>query len=142
MLEAAVRGLRDGSGDAAAGVLGVTVLPSLDQAELVRVGIDRSPGKLVARRAKVAAAAGCEGVVSPLEEVNVVADAAPTLLRVTPGIRRTREGGAQTGSMDPDEAVKRGADMLLVGRAITGASDPAAAAAALLERVHRSAHGD
>jgi len=142
MLRAAVRGLRDGSGDAPAGVLGVTVLPSLDRAELVSVGVDRSPGKLVARRAKVAESAGCEGVVSPLEEVNVVAEAAPGLLRVAELKGRSRKADAGSRATDPREAVARGADMVLVGRSITGAPDPAAAAATLSARVHRSGHPD
>lgn len=141
MLAAAARGLKDGSGDAPAGILGVTVLSSLDRAELASVGIDRSPGKLVARRAKVAAGAGCEGVMAPLEEVSVVAEATTDLLRVTYGPDGADGDESQREYADLDEAIRRGADMLLVGRPITRASDPAAAAEALSSRVHGSATG-
>jgi len=138
MLEAAVRGLREGSGDAPAGILGVTVLTSLDQSALARVGIDRSPGKLVARMAKVAAASGCEGVVSSPQELTVVADVAPSLLRVTPGIRPDERADDQARTMTPAEAISRGADLLVVGRPITAAHDPAEAAAAIAALVHGS----
>jgi orotidine-5'-phosphate decarboxylase len=58
MLRAAVEGLTSGSSGAEAGILGVSVLTSLDKADLERVGIQRSPGQLVGKMAKVAAAAG------------------------------------------------------------------------------------
>lgn len=135
MLEAAVRGLREGAGAAPAGILGVTVLTSHDDASLARIGIDRSPGKLVARMAKVAAAAGCEGVVSSPRELTVVADVAPGLLRVTPGIRPVDRDDDQARTMTPAEAIERGADLLVVGRPITGAADPAAAAAAITAQI-------
>jgi len=135
MLEAAVRGLRDGAGAAPAGILGVTVLTSHDEASLARIGIDRSPGKLVARMAKVAAAAGCEGVVSSPRELTVVADVAPGLLRVTPGIRPVDRDDDQARTMTPAEAIARGADLLVVGRPITAAADPAAAAAAIIAQI-------
>ena len=135
MLEAAVRGLRDGAGAAPAGILGVTVLTSHDEASLARIGIDRSPGKLVARMAKVAAAAGCEGVVSSPRELTVVADVAPGLLRVTPGIRPVDRDDDQARTMTPAEAIARGADLLVVGRPITAAADPAAAAAAITAEI-------
>ena len=89
MLQAAVEGLEAGAGGASAGVLGVSVLTSLAKPDLERVGIQRSPGQLVGKMAKVAAAAHCEGLVCSPLELNVVAQAAPGLLRVTPGIRPT-----------------------------------------------------
>lgn len=135
MLEAAVRGLGEGAGAAPAGILGVTVLTSLDEASLARVGINRSPGKLVARMAKVADAAGCEGVVSSPKELAIVADVAPDLLRVTPGIRPIDLDDDQARTMTPAEAVERGADLLVVGRPITAAPDPREAAAAIAAEV-------
>ncbi len=135
MLEAAVAGLEEGSGAAPAGILGVTVLTSHDEASLARIGIDRSPGKLVARMARVAAAAGCEGVVSSPQELKVVADVAPGLLRVTPGIRPVDRHDDQARTMTPQEAMRRGADLLVVGRPITAAGDPAAAAAQIAEQI-------
>jgi orotidine-5'-phosphate decarboxylase len=142
MLEAAVRGLREGAGAAPAGILGVTVLTSHDGASLAKIGIDRSPGKLVARMAKVAAAAGCEGVVSSPKELTVVADVAPGLLRVTPGIRPFDRDDDQARTMTPAEAIERGADLLVVGRPITAADDPAAAAATIADQIQGATASD
>jgi orotidine-5'-phosphate decarboxylase len=128
MLQAAVEGLSSGAGGAEAGILGVSVLTSLDKNALERIGIQRSPGQLVGRMAKVAAAAGCEGVVCSPQELNVVAQAAPGLLRVTPGIRPRKLDDDQARTATPIEAMERGASLLVIGRPITQASDPAAAA--------------
>jgi orotidine-5'-phosphate decarboxylase len=131
MLQAAAEGLGESSGGHA-GILGVTVLTSLDQNDLTGIGIAGSPGKLVSKMSRVAAASGCEGIVCSPQELGVVRTVAPGLLRVTPGIR---PAGAATGDqrrvMTPAEAVERGADWLVVGRPITGAADPVAAAAEL-----------
>jgi orotidine-5'-phosphate decarboxylase len=131
MLTAAVSGLADGSGGAA-GVLGVTVLTSLDAGALAAIGIASTPGRLVSRMAKVAARTGCEGVVCSPQEIGVVADVAPNLLKVIPGIRpdpgRTDD---QARVATPRQALERGADWLVIGRPITRAPDPAAAAAAI-----------
>lgn len=142
MLEAAVRGLGVGAGAAPAGILGVTVLTSLDEASLARVGINRSPGKLVARMAKFAGAAGCEGVVSSPKELAIVGEVAPRLLRVTPGIRPVERDDDQARTMTPAEAVERGADLLVVGRPITAAADPREAAAAIAAEVRGARPSD
>jgi orotidine-5'-phosphate decarboxylase len=138
MLQAAVEGLASGSSGAEAGILGVSVLTSLDKADLERVGIQRSPGQLVGKMAKVAAAAGCEGVVCSPQELNVVAQAAPGLKRVTPGIRPVDLGDDQTRTATPLDAIERGADLLVIGRPITQAQDPAEAAAKILADITRS----
>ena len=134
MLEAAVAGVREGNPDA--GILGVTVLTSLDEAALAAVGIPISPGKLVSRMARAAAATGCEGIVCSPKEIGVVAEVAPELLKVIPGIR---PGGAtdddQRRVATPQEAIERGADYLVIGRPITRAADPAAAAEAIAAEV-------
>ena len=127
MLEAASAGLAKGAGGAAAGVLGVTVLTSL--------GFDRSAGQLVSSLARVADRAGCEGVVCSPKELQVVADVAPRLQRVTPGIRPSDGDDDQARTATPTEALERGADWIVVGRPITAAADPATAAAALAEIV-------
>lgn len=132
MLEAAVEGLARGAAGSEAGVLGVSVLTSLAKSDLERVGIQRTPGQLVGKMAKVADEAGCEGLVCSPLELNVVAQAAPTLKRVTPGIRLTDLGDDQARTATPREAIARGATMLVIGRPITQAEDPAAAAAAIL----------
>lgn len=142
MLEAAVRGLEAGAGAAPAGILGVTVLTSLDEASLARVGINRTPGKLVARMARVTDAAGCEGVVSSPKELSIATDVAPSLLRVTPGIRPVDRDDDQARTMTPAEAVERGADLLVVGRPITAADNPREAAAAIASQVEAARSPD
>jgi orotidine-5'-phosphate decarboxylase len=132
MLEAAVAGLGRGSGQAAAGILGVSVLTSLSASDLQRIGIQRTPGQLVGKMSKVAAASGCEGIICSPEELNVVRQSAPALLRVTPGIRPIAIDDDQSRVATPVEAMERGASMLVIGRPITGAPDPAAAAEAIL----------
>lgn len=138
MLEAAVAGLAEGAGARAAGVLGVTVLTSLDDAELARTGVTLTAGKLTARRARLAAASGCEGVICSVKELGVVTDVAGDLVKVTPGIRPSGVAAHdQNRVATPEEAVARGADYLVVGRAITEAADPAQAAREILEAVSR-----
>jgi len=138
MLQAAVEGLEVGAGGASAGVLGVSVLTSLAKQDLERVGIQRSPGQLVGKMAKVAAAAGCEGLVCSPQELNVVAQAAPGLLRVTPGIRPTEVDDDQARTATPSDAIEKGASLLVIGRPITQAADPATAAATILADITRS----
>ena len=132
MLEAAVSGLERGSGQAKAGILGVSVLTSLAASDLERIGIQRTPGQLVGKMSKVAATSGCEGLVCSPQELNVVAQAAPELLRVTPGIRPTETDDDQARTATPVEAMSRGANLLVIGRPITGAADPAKAASEIL----------
>ncbi len=140
MLEAANEGLQKGASGAEAGVLGVSVLTSLDKTDLERVGIQRTPGQLVGKMAKLAHQAGCEGLVCSPQELNVVAQAAPSLIRVTPGIRLVDLGDDQTRTATPREAIDKGATMLVIGRPITRAPDPAAAAADILRDItgHRT----
>ena len=135
MLEAAVSGLDRGSGQARSGILGVSVLTSLSAGDIERIGIQRTPGQLVGKMSKVAAASGCEGLVCSPQELNVVAQAAPELVRVTPGIRPVEVDDDQARTSTPKDAIERGADLLVIGRPITGALDPAAAAEAILANI-------
>jgi orotidine-5'-phosphate decarboxylase len=133
MVEAAVDGLARGSGDTA-GVLGVSVLTSLDDAALAAVGIPVTPGKLVSRMARVARRAGCEGIVCSPRELSIVSEVAPDLDKVTPGIRPA--DGAPTSDdqarvATPEQAMAHGATYLVIGRPITRAPDPVAAAHAI-----------
>ena len=133
MLEAVVEGLGETS-DGYAGVLGVTVLTSLGQDDLTSVGIDSTPGKLVSKMAKLAEAAGVEGVVCSPQELTVVGSVAADLVRVTPGIRPAGDDpGDQRRVMTPAEAIDRGADWIVIGRSITAAADPVAAASHIAE---------
>ncbi|HEX9995534.1 MAG TPA: orotidine-5'-phosphate decarboxylase [Abditibacterium sp.] len=116
-------------------VIGVTILTSHDSASLVNIGIEESPRQAVLRLAELAQKAGLDGVVcSALEILPVRAHCGDDFLLVTPGIRPQNSNmGDQKRVLTPTEALKAGADYLVVGRPITGASDPVAAARKLFE---------
>ena len=129
-MEAAVEGLAVGAAGRSAGVLGVTVLTSSGDDTLTEIGVNGTTGKQTARLARLAAGAGAEGVICAVKELGVVAEVAPALKRVTPGIRPAGSAAHdQRRVATPEEAITRGADYLVIGRAITAAPDPAAAAA-------------
>ena len=115
-------------------VLGVTVLTSMDDADLAEAGYARDAAGLVALRAGQARAAGIGGIVcSPLEAEMVRAIVGEKLAIVTPGIRPAGSPrGDQKRVLGPRQALEAGASHLVVGRPITAAPDPAAAAADIL----------
>lgn len=136
MLAAAVEGLDSGSGGHPNGILAITVLTSLSAADLAATGIAGSPGRQVARTARLAASAGAEGVVCSVKELGDVAQVAPQLVRVTPGIRPADTShDDQSRVATPEEAVGRGADWIVVGRAITRATDSVEAARTIFDSV-------
>lgn len=136
MLEAAVEGLRAGAGGRPSGILAVTVLTSLAAEDLAETGVPSKPGKQTARLARLAEAAGCEGVICSPEELGVIAQVAPALVKVTPGIRPSPEtADDQRRTASPAEALQRGADLLVVGRPITKATNPLDAAAAMWQEI-------
>jgi orotidine-5'-phosphate decarboxylase len=115
-------------------VLAVTVLTSLDDADLAQTGAQGPVADLVRRRAELAIAAGCHGVVaSPHEVAAVRAIAPPGFLIVTPGVRPAgTSAGDQKRVMTPAQARAAGADLVVVGRPLRDAADPAAAARAVV----------
>lgn len=130
MVEAAVEALT--SVNSGAGILAITVLTSLGPDDLARTGVGDSPGKQVARLSRLAKEAGAEGVVCAVKELGDVAQAAPGLLRVTPGVRPP--GGDpddQARVATPADAIRRGADYLVIGRPITTAASPEEAVIAI-----------
>lgn len=131
MLQAAVRACGD------ARVLGVTVLTSMDDAALREVGVASSAAETVLARAKLAIDAGCHGVVaSPHEAAAIRAIAPPGFLIVTPGVRPAgSDAGDQARVATPAAARAAGADLVVVGRPIRDAADPAAAARAIAEEL-------
>jgi len=130
MLAAAGAGLEAGARGDSAGLLAVTVLTSLD-ASRTAAAFGRSPGELVARLARLAAEEGADGIVCAPKELGVVAEVAPGLLRVTPGIRVGGSGDEGPRTATPADALRRGADLLVIGAPIVAASDPAEAVAAI-----------
>ena len=105
--------------------------------ELDAVCPGAAPGELVLRRARLAAESGIQGVVASPMEAGALRPALPAAFHiVTPGVRPV---GAATGDQrrvaTPDEAIVAGATALVVGRPITGAPDPGAAARAILAEI-------
>ena len=140
MMRAAVEGAAQGA--AAANqprpkVLAVTVLTSLSDADLAAVGHSASAGQLAAQLGRLAMAAGVDGLVCSPREVRVLRDLlGPTAFLCTPGIRL--EGSApadQSRVATPAAAIRSGADLLVVGRPIHGAADPAEAARRLASSI-------
>jgi orotidine-5'-phosphate decarboxylase len=125
-------------------LLAVTVLTSMDAAELAGVGVVDAPmsGSIVEnqvlRLARLARAAGMNGLVCSAEEVAAVrAVMGPEARLVVPGIRPSSGKGRddQRRTATPAEAIARGASMLVVGRPISGATDPRGAAESILEEI-------
>jgi orotidine-5'-phosphate decarboxylase len=114
-------------------IAAVTILTSLDAEDLNRLGISGTPAQAVRRLAVLAVAAGARALVcSPQEVALVRAAVGPDIELITPGVRPAggdRQDQARVAT--PEQALADGADLLVVGRPITGAADPAAAAAAL-----------
>jgi len=107
-------------------VVAVTLLTSLDAADLADLGIDRSPAEQVARFAWVARDAGIDGIVCSGEEVAGAHGAWPDGCLVVPGIRpHGADVGDQKRVVTPAKAIDDGASVLVIGRPITAAPDPA-----------------
>ena len=121
-------------------LLAVTVLTSMDDAQLAATGITASPAEQVLKLAKLARQSGIDGFVCSAEEVAAVrAATGPQTLLVIPGIRPA--GAAiddQKRIATPSQAIAQGASMLVVGRPITQAKDPAAAAEDILNEIAQS----
>jgi orotidine-5'-phosphate decarboxylase len=128
MVEAAVRAAGPGLR-----ILAVTVLTSLDEAALGRVGLAGPAGAAVVRLGRLALEAGAGGLVcSPLEVAALRAAVGPGPLLVVPGVRPPGvAAGDQARVATPAEAVRAGADVLVLGRPLRDAADPAAAARAI-----------
>ncbi|TPV93847.1 MAG: orotidine-5'-phosphate decarboxylase [Myxococcales bacterium FL481] len=117
-------------------VLGVTVLTSQDAHACKEAGHTRDLAELVEMRAVCAREAGCSGLVCSGLELARVQAVAPSLCRVVPGIRPAGSArGDQQRVMTPAEAVRADASYLVVGRPITDAADPVAAADAIVDEI-------
>ena len=124
-------------------ILAVTALTSLDQGDLDDLGFQCDAATLVLSRARRALEAGCDGVVSSGLEVAALREHAPgKLLAVCPGIRPVHNDDDQQRVMTPYDAIRNGADYLVVGRPIRAADDPAAAAEAIQAEIARALQTD
>jgi orotidine-5'-phosphate decarboxylase len=141
MMRAAAKALAEAAPPAGrTKLLAVTILTSLDQTALRQAGISGTPGARAVSLARLAKKAGLDGVVASPHEIKQIRRACgKEFLIVVPGVR-PRESGAkrrddQARVATPGEAIRAGADYLVVGRPITAAADPPAAARAILEEI-------
>ena len=122
-------------------LLGVTVLTSMDEADMIEAGYECAPDTLVTRRAAQARAAGMGGIVCSPAEASAVRDIlGPEMALVTPGIRPAgADKGDQKRAATPAYALSAGASHLVVGRPIVSAPDPKAAAELIIEEMRSAA---
>ncbi|WP_267551381.1 orotidine-5'-phosphate decarboxylase [Rhizobium rhizogenes] len=118
-------------------LLGVTVLTSMDEEDLISAGYEYDPHTLVLRRAEQAHLAGMGGIVCSAEESSAVRKIiGPDMALVTPGIRPAgSDKGDQKRVMTPADAIKAGSSHLVVARPIVKASDPKEAARGILAEI-------
>jgi orotidine-5'-phosphate decarboxylase len=135
MIHAAVEATR--SVNPALMVLGVTVLTSMDEQDLEKVGVGGHVSDQVLRLAGLALTSGCQGVVaSALEASELRAELGKHFLIVTPGVRPAgKDRGDQSRVVTPTQAIAAGATYIVVGRPITDAANPGAEARAILEQM-------
>ena len=121
-------------------LIGVTVLTSMDAEDWAGLGHTGTIADAVLRRAKLAQEAGLDGVVaSPAETAEIRRTCGDDFLIVTPGIRPAGVGNDdQRRVMTPTGAIRAGASQIVVGRAISGATDPRAAAELILKEMEES----
>jgi orotidine-5'-phosphate decarboxylase len=132
-----MRAAVEGRGKSALKILGVTVLTSWDENDVKEAGFNLALADLVAKRADQAKAAGIDGLIaSPLEAVTLRQKVGASLLIVTPGIRPAGAGeDDQKRVMTPSSAIRAGVDYLVVGRPVVAATDPSAAARAIVAEI-------
>jgi len=120
-------------------IVAVTALTSLGNEDLDRIGVPCATTDWVLRLATLAVEAGASGLVcSPREVAAVRAEVGPGITLITPGVRPAgADAHDQARVATPEEALEAGADLLVIGRAITGAPDPGAAAAAIAASLRR-----
>ena len=122
-------------------VLAITVLTSIDERILSEIGVTSSPGESVLRLVKLAEAAGVDGVVASPQELETIRHTVPNpgFLIVTPGIRpAASQSEDQKRVATPAAAIAAGASYLVVGRPITGAANPLAAAREIVAEMEPS----
>ena len=122
-------------------ILAVTVLTSLDAGDLAAIGVSGDVSALVVRLAKLAQDNGADGVICAATEIEMLrATCGPDFKLVVPGIRpKGAAAGDQTRVMTPGEAFRLGADHLVIGRPITEAASPEAAAQAIARELAEAA---
>jgi orotidine-5'-phosphate decarboxylase len=127
----------EGRGDSEMKLLAVTVLTSLDDNDVREMGHSCTASELVMKRVAQARQIGIDGLVgSPVEARAIREIAGPEMVLVTPGVRsRGAAPGGQKRVATPAEAIRDGADYLVIGRQVTRAADPVAAVAAIRDEL-------
>jgi orotidine-5'-phosphate decarboxylase len=120
-------------------IVAVTILTSLSSADLDQIGLAGPVSAAAVRLAALAVAAGARGLVcSPHEVAAIRAEVGTGITLITPGVRPAgSDAHDQARTATPEDALRAGADLLVIGRPITGAADPGAAAAALAASLRR-----
>jgi orotidine-5'-phosphate decarboxylase len=128
-----MRAAIEGRGDSDMKLLAVTVLTSFDQPDVDELGYQCTLASLVSQRVRLAMQVGVDGIVcSPLEARTIRAQAGAKAILVTPGVRsHGAAAGDQKRIATPVEAVRDGADYVVIGRQVTRAANPCAALAAI-----------
>jgi orotidine-5'-phosphate decarboxylase len=134
---AVMQAAAEGRGESQTQLLAVTVLTSFDQEDLADLGYKVPLSDLVELRVKKAKDSGMDGIVcSPLDVARVRQVAGPDLMLVTPGVRSAgAPKGDQKRVATPEEAMRDGADYLVIGRQVTRALDPRAACGEILAEI-------
>jgi len=140
---AVMRAAVEGRGSSPLKVLAVTVLTGFDQHDVRDLGFERSLKELVEWRVRMSLECGVDGLIaSPLDACAVRGLAGPETLLVTPGVRSAGAGkGDQKRVATPAEAIRAGANYVVMGRQITRSADPRAEVASVLEQIHGAALG-
>ena len=122
-------------------IAAVTVLTSLDDADLARIGVSGPSEDAVRRLGVLAVEAGARALVcSPQEVAAVRAEVGPDITLITAGVRPAGSAAQdQVRVATPEDALRAGADLLVIGRPITGSADPGAAAAGVAASLRRGA---
>jgi orotidine-5'-phosphate decarboxylase len=146
MLEAAVQAVSAGvpMGEDRPRLLAVTILTSMDRKSMKSVGIEGAPKDRVVKLAKLAKSAGVDGVVASVQEARAIRKACgKEFLIVTPGVRPAEKSTKsahddQSRTATPSEAIRAGADFIVVGRPILTAANPREAAQSIVEELASS----
>jgi orotidine-5'-phosphate decarboxylase len=135
MLRAAIEAAR--ASNPALTVLGVTVLTSLDENDLEKIGVQGTVLEEVLRLASLARSSGCQGIVASAREASALRrELGNSFAIVTPGVRLAGTShGDQARVVTPSEAIAAGASHIVVGRPITEATDPASEAGRILGQI-------
>lgn len=122
-------------------ILGVTVLTSLEKEDLYEIGINLKPEEMVEKLAKIGIEEGLDGLVCSPREIEIIRAISKKTIIVTPGVRlKDEDKKDQKRTLTPSEAIKKGADFLVMGRSILESSDKKYKIKQILEEIKSVKH--